>query len=383
MRWIASCLVAVALSLGAATVAADDAAVTFEAAKKLYEAKSYAKALTLFQDAYATSKSPNARFFVARSLRELGRTPEAYDEMAATVREATALAASDKKYVPTRDSAAAELALLEAKVGRVVVAVGDEPGLVVVVNGREIDKKRLNEVVAVAPGTVGIEARATDKAPVKREEKVAAGQLKTVSIAFADAPPKKGEDTPEVERPEGGDDAEVSSDTNLVSGFKGLDGLRVHLGMTVVGGPNIYIPGSVSQSYGATNAVVGSFLFGIQGGLLYDRFDLRLEISPATWMPDTRIIDAPVFQTNLAAGAHLALAGPINWVLRGGVGLAVPVQSGVTLFVARADLIAFSALVGPVLVELDTPTFRVVTDFKDVTLDPFFGTQLSLMLDDL
>ncbi len=359
--------------------------MTFEAAKKLYEAKSYAKALTLFQDAYGTSKSPNARFFVARSLRELGRTPEAYDEMAATVREATALAASEKKYVPTRDSAAAELALLEAKVGRVVVVVPDEPGLVVVVNGRAIDKTRLSEVVAVAPGAVGIEARATGKAPVKREEKIAAGQLKTVSIAFADAPPQRGEGDgdPEVEQPKTEGDAEVSSDTNLVSGFKGLDGLRVHLGMTVVGGPNIYIPGSVSQSYGATNAVVGSFLFGIQGGLLYDRFDLRLEISPATWMPDTRIIDAPVFQTNLAAGAHLALAGPINWVLRGGVGLAVPVQSGVTLFVARADLIAFSALVGPVLVELDTPTFRVVTDFKDVTLDPFFGTQLSLMLDDL
>ncbi len=381
MRWISSWLLALALSLTVATSAANDAAVTFEAAKKLYEARSYEKALALFQDAYATSKSPNARFFIARSLRELGRTPEAYDEMAATVREATALATSDPKYVPTRDSAAAELALLEAKVGRVVVAAPDAPGLEVTLNGKPVDRRRLSEVVAVAPGTVAIEARATGKAAVKREEKVTAGQLKTVSITFSDEAPKNGEEEPKVETPRPG--GEISSDTNLVAGFKGLDGLRVHFGMTVVGGPNVYLPGSESQSFGAVSSVVGSFLFGLQGGLLYDRFDLRLEISPATWMPDTRILDAPVFQTNLSAGAHLALAGPVNWVLRGGVGMAVPVQSGVTLFVGRADLVAFSALVGPVLVELDAPTFRVVTDFKDVTLDPFFGTQLSLMLDDL
>lgn len=380
MRWIPSCLLAAALSLAVAPASADDSAATFAAGKKLYEAKSYDKALSLFKDAYATSKSPNARFFIARSLRELGRTPEAYEEMAATVREATTLASSDPKYVPTRDSAAAELALLEARVGRVVVAAPEEPGLEVSVNGNALDPKKLSDVVAVAPGVVVIEARATGKAPVKREEKVAAGQLKTVALSFSGDAPPKGEDKPPVEPKPAG---EPSSDSNLVSGYKGLDGLRVHVGATIVGGPHIYVPGSESSAAGATTVIVGSFLFGIQGGLLYDRFDLRLEISPATWMPDASILDAPVFQTNLAAGYHVPLAGPVNWVLRGGVGLAVPVQSGVTLFVGRADLVAFSALVGPVLIELDTPTFRVVTNFKDVNLDPFFGTQLSLMLDDL
>ncbi len=378
MRWLTSCLLFAALAFAPATATADDAAVTFEAGKKLYEAKSYAKALPLFQDAYATSKSPNAHFFVARSLRELGRTPEAYDEMAATVREATALANSDPKYVPTRDSAAAELALLEAKVGRVVVAVPEEPGLEVLVNGKPVDPKKLSGVVAVTPGKVSVEARATGKATVQREDTVGAGQLKTISIAFSAEVPK-GDDPPKDDKPppKGGDEA---SDTNLVRGFKGLDGLRVHVGMTVLGGPDVFVP---SSFFGGTTPVVGGFLWGIQGGLLYDRFDLRLEISPATWMPDTRVLDAPVFQTNLAAGAHVALAGPVNWVLRGGVGLAVPVQTGTTLFVGRADLIGFSALVGPVLVELNLPSFRVMSDFRYAMLAPFFGTQVSLMLDDL
>ena len=79
---------ATGFTFGAATAhvdvawAGDDSAATYAAAKKLFDAQSYAKALPLFQDAYAQSKSPNARVYVARCLRELGRLPEAYDESA-------------------------------------------------------------------------------------------------------------------------------------------------------------------------------------------------------------------------------------------------------------------------------------------------------------
>lgn len=350
--------------------AADDSAATFQAAKKLFDAKSYEKALPLFLDAYSSSKSPNAHVYVARCLRELGRSAEAYDEMAATVREATALASTDPKYEPTRDSAAAELALLEAKVGRVVVAVDAVPGLELLVNGRTIDAARRGDVLAVAPGAVEIEVRATDKATFRRSETVAAGQLKTVTVNFGDARTPPSDKTPAPSKPK-------ASDSNLVSGFKGMEGIRLRLGGAFLGGPNIWVP------EGGETVVVGQFLFGIAGGILVDRFDLGLEISPLTWMPDTNVIDNPLFQTNLNAGYHIPLAGALNWVLRGGVGMAIGIHGGPANFVGRADLIALSALVGPVLVEVDAPSFRAVTDFHSVSLDPLFGAQLTLMFDDL
>jgi hypothetical protein len=380
-RWILTlCMIAMLCFGGRTALAGDDSAASFQAAKKLFEAKSYEKALPLFQDAYTKSKSPNARVFVARCLREMGRNAEAYEEMAATVREATAMAASDQKYVPTRDSAAAELALLEATVARVVLAVPEEPGLEVLVNGRVVDAQKRGDVLAVAPGTVAVEARATGRAPVRREEQVSAGQLKTISLTFAGAAaPAAGAGTPAATAPA----AQTSSDSNLVGGFKGLDGLRPSFGVVVIGGPNIYLPSREDKSYGATTSVNGSFLFALKGALLVDRFELGLEVSPVTWMPNADVLDDPWLQATLNGGYHIRLAGAVNYVLRGGVGVAVPVRDGTTYFVGRADVVALSALVGPVMVELDAPSFRAVTNFKRAFLDPFFGIQASLMLDDL
>lgn len=376
-RWLLTLWMVAVLALAARPALADDSAATFQAAKKLYEAKSYDKALPLFQDAYAQSKSPNAHVYVARCLRELGRKAEAYDEMAVTVREATALAASDAKYEPTRDSAAAELALLEPQVGRVVIAIPDEAGLEVLVNGKLLDPKKRSDVVAVIPGTVAIEARAPGKDTVRRDETVGAGQLKTVTLAFAAKSDGKQDDGAPAPA------APAETDSNLIKSSKGLEGLRLHLGVVVLGGPHFYFPSDDERSWGAENSIAGSFLFAISGGILVDRFDLRLEISPATWMPNATVLDAPAFQTNLTGGYHIQLTGPLNYVMRGGVGLALNVTGGPTNFVGRADVVGLSALAGPVLIEINAPSFRAVTDFKALALDPFFGTQLSLMLDDL
>lgn len=374
-RWhlVLAPLLALSFAAGPAR-AADDSAATFQAAKKLYEAKSYEKALPLFQDAFANSKSPNAHVFIARCLRELGRTAEAYEQMAATVREATALAATDPKYVPTRDSAAAELALLESQVGRIVIAVDDQPGLELLVNGKALEPARRGDVVAVPPGAVQIEARATGKEAVRKQENVAAGQLKTLALRFDEG----GSGATSGDKGAAPTAAAPSSrGDNFAGGSKGFEGLRPELGVAILGGPNIYVPD------GGDTIVVGTFWFAIKGNLLVDRFDLGLEISPLTWMPDTQVLDNPVFQTNLNAGYHIPLAGPLNWVLRGGVGMAVGIHGGPTNFVGRADLVALSALAGPLMIEIDAPSFRAVTDFHSVSLDPVFGGQFGLMLDDL
>lgn len=90
--------------------------------------------------------------------------PEAYEEMSETVRVATERAATDNRYLTTRDAAAAERAAIETKIVRVLVAVADPPpGLVLTINDVAVDKSRIGETIAVAPGRVVVTAAALGK----------------------------------------------------------------------------------------------------------------------------------------------------------------------------------------------------------------------------
>lgn len=160
----------------------------FREAQKKYEAKDYGAALELARMALEVSGSPNARLYVARSLRELGRLTEAHDEMSLTLRDATERAQAENKYVPTRDAAAAELALLQRKIGRVIVALADPPpGAKVTVNDEAIEPERLGQPMAVMPGKIRVRASAEGSAPIERSLEVAAGETKTLALAFGDA----------------------------------------------------------------------------------------------------------------------------------------------------------------------------------------------------
>jgi thioredoxin-like negative regulator of GroEL len=119
---------AIFLLAGPAFAQQADAKAEFDAGQKLFDGGRQADALPHFRAAFEASKSPNARLMVARCLVALGKTAEAYEEMATTTREATARAEADPKYVRTRDSAAAEMAMLERRVGKLVVALAD-PGV--------------------------------------------------------------------------------------------------------------------------------------------------------------------------------------------------------------------------------------------------------------
>lgn len=162
----------------------------FAAATKLYDARSFAEALPLFQELVASTGSPNARFFVARCLVELGRFVEGYDELAVTVREAAAKADADPKYAATRDAAASELAVLERRIARLVVALSEAPaGTEVSVAGKRVAPAILGMAMPVLPGKVHIEARSPDGRTVVRDVDAAAGALQTVVLALTAAPP--------------------------------------------------------------------------------------------------------------------------------------------------------------------------------------------------
>lgn len=158
----------------------------FTEAQRLYDEKKYEEALPKFQELLTQTSSPNARLYVARCLRDLGRLTEAYDEMAATVREAKQKAETEKKYEPTRDASASELALLSDRVGHIVIAIpGAHAEVIVTVNGARMTSERLDTPITVLPGTVHIEVTGPGIAALARDVEVKGGETKTAAIALA------------------------------------------------------------------------------------------------------------------------------------------------------------------------------------------------------
>ncbi|MCA9623219.1 MAG: tetratricopeptide repeat protein, partial [Myxococcales bacterium] len=194
-RWAVALLILVGLWLaGLGPAAAIDPAEAFKQGLELFQKKRFDEALPLFEEAVADSGSPNARIYVARCLRELGRLDAAYEEMRLTVRDATRKAETEPKYEPTRDSAASELALLEPRVGRLVVTVVEPPeGTVVYVGGRELSVDQLGVPVAAMPGRVDVRAEALGFKPVERTADIEAGSTRTMTITFDEALPVDGE----------------------------------------------------------------------------------------------------------------------------------------------------------------------------------------------
>lgn len=172
------------LSCPSIAAAQKSAADRFAEAQALFDAKSFGDALPIFQELVKETGSPNARLYVARALRELGRTTEAYDEMSITVRDSTAKAQTEAKYAATRDASASELALLESKIAHLVLASTEPtPPNGVTVNGVAFDASKLGSPVTILPGHQVIEITRTGHPVERREIDVPPGQTKTVAIA--------------------------------------------------------------------------------------------------------------------------------------------------------------------------------------------------------
>jgi anaphase-promoting complex subunit 3 len=202
----------------------------FTDGQTLYDDGKYDQAIAKFQKALAASGSPNARLYIARSLAKLGRLAEAYREMKTTVTDSTRMADTEPRYAGTRDAAAAELARLEPKIAKVIIAVADESLAVeVTLSGVPVDKADLGQPVAVMPGEVVVRARAPGKKPVERRQKIAAGDTRTITVVLEDETgPPVGEPLPEPE-PEpasgGGGDIGAVRAAGIAVGILGVAGL--------------------------------------------------------------------------------------------------------------------------------------------------------------
>ncbi len=186
-------VLAVVLSLAPVTEAQSVAKTQFVQAKKRYDKGDYQDALTLFQYAWEQSHSPNARLYIARCFQKLGNVKAAYDEFRGALNDAAGMAASDKKYVATRDAAAAELALMETQIGRLMVVLDDSvPGAKVTINGDSFPAVSLGSIVTVLPGPQHLVASAEGKQDVVRDVNVGGGKLVSVALWFehvSDCPP--------------------------------------------------------------------------------------------------------------------------------------------------------------------------------------------------
>lgn len=252
-RW-ASLLLAVALLTPALPASADaeaDAAKAFDEGRKLFDQKKdAAAALPLFQQAVDQTGSPNARLYLARCLREVGKTTRAYDEMARTVRDARERAEKDERYVATRDAAAAELALLEGKVGHLVITLDSTlKDAQVTLNGGAVASGDLGKPITVLPGEVNVVAKPSDGPDIVRTLAIKAAATESVTLAreaSAVVGPVKQPDKPVAAAPESG-------------GFGVVRGVGIGVAAIGVGGVALFAVGTVKadSDYESLEAACG------------------------------------------------------------------------------------------------------------------------------
>ncbi len=205
-----------------------DAAEAFGRGRTLWEAGDHVVAYPFFQRALEVTGSPNARIYVARRLRELGRLPEAYAEMPTTWRDAMAMAKTEDRYVATRDAAGAELVMLERQIGKVIVVLPPAlSGAAVSINGVALPADRLSHPQVVPPGPVRIQATAAAGSAVQHEVVVAAGAIQTVTLPAptASAPPPAASADPPAEDADDGASFGPMHIAGIAVGAVGVAGL--------------------------------------------------------------------------------------------------------------------------------------------------------------
>jgi hypothetical protein len=274
---------------------------SFESANAAYDARRFDEALKTFRASYDIVASPNSRLMIARSLRELGRVDEAYQEFEASLADARAAATKDaKKYGKTVAAAEAEIVNLRQRVALVKVEIAEAPpGTTVHVGDRTIDAGSLARPLVLPPGAAVISARAPSGESAEQKLELAAGTEQTVRLTLSNATAPAVEAPPSPTEPSARQQAHTSVDT--ASGGAPLRTLGI-----VVGGIG----------------VVGLAGFAIFGSLNNSKFDeLESECTPDGTCPPER-------QDDIDSGRTYQTLANVGLIV-GAVGVAV----GTTLFV--------------------------------------------------
>lgn len=201
-RWLLSLALSVAAGCAVTSASADAgneslALTTFEEGRRLFEAHDYDGALRAFQASLDAMPSPNSRLYVARCLREQGKSASAFATFRMASREAEdrVRATGDKRYAATQKSAALEAERLEPLVPHVMVNVvsadghaGDLEHAAFELDGAPLTRAQLATPIALDPGP---HAFSVSGSHVQRSEikvSVVARDAKTVTLSVQRAP---------------------------------------------------------------------------------------------------------------------------------------------------------------------------------------------------
>jgi tetratricopeptide (TPR) repeat protein len=161
----------------------EEGRASFQRGRAHFDAGRFAEALEAFQASLQALPSPNTRLYLGRSLRALGRTPEAFTALQEAARDALERARVEPRYTRTAEVARAEADALRAALSVVTVLV-PEPvtGLGLTLNGAPLELSRVNTEVPLAPGMVTLEARAPGHHPWQTAQPLAAGQSTRIEV---------------------------------------------------------------------------------------------------------------------------------------------------------------------------------------------------------
>lgn len=181
-------LVALVLAAPAAQDPAFLAQKWFEEGKALYAQRRFEPALEAFDTSMGLFASPNTRLYKARTLRGLERWAEAVAEYARTEREASERAATDPRYLPTREAAREEGAALRDRVGYLELKGERPPGTQVRVRGQAWPAEALGVAVPLSPGPFEVTATAPGNAPLSLSGSVRAGRRTVLTLRWTALP---------------------------------------------------------------------------------------------------------------------------------------------------------------------------------------------------
>ncbi|MBI5513135.1 MAG: hypothetical protein HY909_05160 [Deltaproteobacteria bacterium] len=155
----------------------DEGRVRFQEGRGHFDQRRFAEALEAFEASLRALPSPNTRMYIGRSLRELGRTAEAFTALEEAAREALDRARVEPRYARTAETARTEASALRALLAVLTVQV-PEPvtGLSLTLNGASLELSRVNTEVPLRPGVVTLEARAPGFRPWQATHTLEAGQ---------------------------------------------------------------------------------------------------------------------------------------------------------------------------------------------------------------
>jgi hypothetical protein len=150
--------------------------------------KDFEGALAEFNASLDIVASPNARLYVGRCLRELGRIVPAYVELGRTEVEAHEHMREDPRYEKAAQAAHEERVKLEPQLAFVNVEISHaEPETKLTVNGDEIRRGGWAEPIPVLPGKTDIVVQTPGQAPLQKTISLQVTERKVVTVDMNDA----------------------------------------------------------------------------------------------------------------------------------------------------------------------------------------------------